>query len=880
MSAQDMELAQDQRSEDAPSAQKMNLRDGQANHENDIKHTAASIHALSTEDIHSPEVGSHVSQQAISSSVLIKSELDDRDATGIVANESVVLGPAMNTSSISCSESPDTLSQNNLVTESIFMKEELEEKGSTIAIQKSPSMNGETAGYQLRNESFTDNGSVSVKTLIQLSDIIVPPAPPATALAPSVEPTAAICDGSTETSPIETSADATNLCSDHICDSQMSLSDASKSHLGDASISLQSRSLEELGHGKELTLDELVQGFSHFEDVKDESVTHDEPIPSNTPLHPNESLFVTSEVQESEITAFVPNREQVEGQVGEEEPEFMLDSSPIQSSSSDTSSDESSSDSDNDDDDYEMLDPAEQAARLMQGDIDSDGEGTGRGVNGASAGPPRTQNEKPEEVIPKPDLIITDNMKIEELGHVENIVGNLVLIKAKTSGEYQVLESGSVLCLGKKIVIGIVAETLGRVEQPYYTVQFTNEQAIAEAEISKGTKIFYVEKHSSSVFTQPLKTFKGSDASNLHDEEVGDEGIEFSDDEAEAEHKRKLKLAKQAKRDIPEGRKDGSAQRGRQRGGKMQKRAGQNHVGQGRSSRIDYDKPEGGDDLYTPLARPLNLHEIMGRNEAPVEDQNLHRRVDRGSHGGRGKGDRGRGWGARGKGNRRHEGYRGNPSDNTRMASGRHNLTQSPNRDVGLQPEGPDSLSPPTDAAVPYYPAARQPHIPPMPSVNQPGLQNSAHPNHWGQNNNPYNQPNPQIPFYSTAPQTSYSHPQPSQYIPPTQTSQFYPPSQSPQYFPPSPHQQSHMPYLQYHPQTPSQSTPNAPAGTFINPAFFPLAAQPTFPQWPQVNSTQQTSGSASAGNSHMTPEAERAFQAINILRNLASRNESHPHPT
>jgi hypothetical protein len=34
---------------------------------------------------------------------------------------------------------------------------------------------------------------------------------------------------------------------------------------------------------------------------------------------------------------------------------------------------------------------------------------------------------------------------------------------------------------------------------------------------------------------------KGSDASNVHDEEVGDDEIEFSDDEAEAMYKRQLK---------------------------------------------------------------------------------------------------------------------------------------------------------------------------------------------------------------------------------------------------------------------------------------------------------------------------------------------------
>ncbi|KUJ16953.1 uncharacterized protein LY89DRAFT_556107, partial [Mollisia scopiformis] len=83
-------------------------------------------------------------------------------------------------------------------------------------------------------------------------------------------------------------------------------------------------------------------------------------------------------------------------------------------------------------------------------------------------------NEVPEVVVPKPDVTITPEMRIEELGSVEAIVENILLIKAKTSGEYRVLESGSVLCLEDRSVFGVVAETLGRVQQPLYSVMFTN----------------------------------------------------------------------------------------------------------------------------------------------------------------------------------------------------------------------------------------------------------------------------------------------------------------------------------------------------------------------------------------------------------------------
>jgi len=43
------------------------------------------------------------------------------------------------------------------------------------------------------------------------------------------------------------------------------------------------------------------------------------------------------------------------------------------------------------------------------------------------------------------------------------------------------------------------------------------------------------------VFVDKLKLAKGSDASNAHDEEPGEDEVEFSDDEQEAAYKRMLK---------------------------------------------------------------------------------------------------------------------------------------------------------------------------------------------------------------------------------------------------------------------------------------------------------------------------------------------------
>ena len=56
-----------------------------------------------------------------------------------------------------------------------------------------------------------------------------------------------------------------------------------------------------------------------------------------------------------------------------------------------------------------------------------------------------------------------------------------------------------------------------------------------------GREVFHVPARSRFVFLSQIKAYKGSDASNVHDEEPADDELEFSDDEAEAAHKSRLK---------------------------------------------------------------------------------------------------------------------------------------------------------------------------------------------------------------------------------------------------------------------------------------------------------------------------------------------------
>jgi H/ACA ribonucleoprotein complex non-core subunit NAF1 len=293
----------------------------------------------------------------------------------------------------------------------------------------------------------------------------------------------------------------------------------------------------------------------------------------------------------------------------------------------------------------------------MQAAGDEDG---GPGISG----PLRTANEKPEEVLPKPNIVITPEMKITELGEVENIVDNFALIRASTSGDYMVLETGSALCLHDRTLIGVVQETLGRVQEPLYMVGFKTAEEIKEASITKGTKVFYVDDHSTYVFTQALRALKGTDASNMHDEELAGDEVEFSDDEQEREYKKRMKEAKYDRRE---------ARNGDVPGAQRSNGIAQTSIQQTAfPTSIKYDDDDDDDeDMYKPLARPDNLSELMAYG-APIERPNQQ------SHfrGGRGRGRGDRQWVDRGRGNRS-RGGRGRPfsnqNDNDSQRAGQSN---------------------------------------------------------------------------------------------------------------------------------------------------------------------------------------------------------------
>ena len=414
------------------------------------------------------------------------------------------------------------------------------------------------------------------------------------------------------------------------------------------------------------------------------------------PIEAIDSLICTSVQDRSLISDVLPSIEDAtpldatrvptSGGDSAEEGQWEVDSSAPASSTLGSSS-ASADDGDEDDaDDYQLLGPEEQARILMQGDGGSDDEGdTGR--TGKTGLQPKTKNEVIDERVDRPRIDITSDLKIEELGHVESVVGSLIVVKAKVSGTHRVLESGSVLCTEDRRLVGTVSETLGRVRQPYYAVRFNGPDEIAEMGVMVASKIFYVERYSTYVFTDALKVIKGSDASNINDEEVAEDELEFSDDEAEAAYKRRVKHERQSRRDARQAYASGGPPRS---GGAVASSLGglddDDRPSTSQAVEIDDGAP------YTPLARPSNYQVLLGSSHALEEELasagSGHGRGYRGARGqareyGRG---RGRGGGRGGRGGRARGRARGGWSDH-----GRGGFLAGPDAptDVTSQPMNP-----------------------------------------------------------------------------------------------------------------------------------------------------------------------------------------------
>ncbi|KAM0788466.1 hypothetical protein ACM66B_001599 [Microbotryomycetes sp. NB124-2] len=225
------------------------------------------------------------------------------------------------------------------------------------------------------------------------------------------------------------------------------------------------------------------------------------------------------------------------------------------SSTDDDTSDDSSDSSDNDSsDDDEPGDTKPQAVnsgrtagqrqRAAASDDDDDDE-----ADGATGAGPRTEHEVevPDVALPTIDKVPAEHA-LAPLGTVQSVIENVLVVKAGAEGSYRVLDEGTICCWSDRTVIGSIFETFGSIKEPFYSLRFPASALPDPAVFTRGRPVHYAPTLASFVFTRELRNLKGTDASNVYDEEVGAAEIEFSDDEAEQEYRRTLKAERRQAR--------------------------------------------------------------------------------------------------------------------------------------------------------------------------------------------------------------------------------------------------------------------------------------------------------------------------------------------
>ena len=189
---------------------------------------------------------------------------------------------------------------------------------------------------------------------------------------------------------------------------------------------------------------------------------------------------------------------------------------------------------------------------------------------GMGALPPRTKNEMEEPLelflVKEEESVVNPKDELIECGVISSLVPGekCVVVQAHSSCSHTSnndsstmtstngllpLDVLSLLCDEQRRAIGKISDVFGPVTAPYYVVtshrnlsekkggkEEEEDESGQEACLSIGMKVFAVVQQ--SVFVTPAslqqaRSLKGSDASNLHDEELPAEEQDFSDDEAE-----------------------------------------------------------------------------------------------------------------------------------------------------------------------------------------------------------------------------------------------------------------------------------------------------------------------------------------------------------
>ncbi|KAG8931927.1 hypothetical protein FRC02_001949 [Tulasnella sp. 418] len=250
----------------------------------------------------------------------------------------------------------------------------------------------------------------------------------------------------------------------------------------------------------------------------------------------DDSIYDSEEEVEGQLSLSAAGRnlddERLSSQPTKKEDAPMATEPSSDSESSLASSDES----DNDAQPQRRRPFTAQSGADQEDDDGSDEEGIPNGIIAS-----KNEIVKPQVNMPS-ILSVDDDEVIEEMGEIMSIIDSVVVIRGSAGSlREKVLDTGSLLVFDDRKVLGEIFETFGPTHQPLYSILFPSASSIDSQAVTIARKVFHVPSRSFFVFTRALRMQKGSDASNVHDEEVAEWELDFSDDEKEVQHKRSLK---------------------------------------------------------------------------------------------------------------------------------------------------------------------------------------------------------------------------------------------------------------------------------------------------------------------------------------------------
>ncbi|KAI3636102.1 hypothetical protein MIR68_005983 [Amoeboaphelidium protococcarum] len=211
--------------------------------------------------------------------------------------------------------------------------------------------------------------------------------------------------------------------------------------------------------------------------------------------------------------------------------------------------------SDDDDDEQDVI--------LEEGQVVGDGASHGRNaiINSGEMDDedspdakfiPRTRHEVDKiEIPPLPIKQLPQNYLLYPVGQILAVVDDTVVVQGRAmdglSGQLP-LDEGTLLAFADRTVLGLIFDTFGPITQPLYSIKFNTTADFDLGRCVVGAMVYSCPDNVKPIMTEQLKQIKGSDASNLYDEEVGANEAEFSDDEQEQSIKRQNKRKNQQKK--------------------------------------------------------------------------------------------------------------------------------------------------------------------------------------------------------------------------------------------------------------------------------------------------------------------------------------------